>query len=125
MDGKHVPTELPALMSRYHIVVAVIVSIGTERKETLGDRRALDSDYTVRTVFDDLSVQEIEQYLDGRILPRMIQQGRVCGVICKPNEDTIVGLYYHDERDVVQRYEMSKSIDADIRELWSCHSENE
>lgn len=125
MDAKHVPSELPNLMNRYNIVVAVIVSVGTDRKETVGDRGALDSDYVVRILFDDLSVQEIQEYLDGQILPRMSQQGRVCGVICKPNEDAIVGLYYHDERDVIQRYDVSKRLNAEIRELWSHHSRDE
>ena len=114
-----VPRGLSGLMARHEIVVAVVVSLDTTEKEVVGDRTALESDYVLRTLFDDLSVQQIQEYLEDQILPRLAQQGRVCGVVCKPTENTVVGLYYHDERDVIQRYQTSKIIDAEVRELWS------
>ncbi len=114
-----VPNELSKLMDRHDIVVVVILSIETGKKEVVGDRAALESDFVVRTLFDDLSPKQVAEYLEGQILPRMAQQGKGCGVICKPTENTIVGLYYHDERDVIQRYDTSKMIDGEIRELWA------
>ncbi len=106
-------------MNRHGILVAVVLSIDTGEKNVVGDRSALESDYALRVLFDDLSDREILQHLEGRILPTMSQQGRVCGVICKPTENTIVGLYCHDERDVTLRYQTSKILDAEIRELWA------
>jgi hypothetical protein len=113
------PSNLHDLMSRHRLLVAVVATIVPEQKVVVGDRALLDCDYSVRVQFDDLSVKEINDCLQGRILPMMAQQGRVCGVISKPDDNTIVGMYYHDDRDVVQRYQFSKELDAEIRELWS------
>ena len=114
-----IPSGLTELMNRHDIVVAVVLSVDTGEKKFVGDRTALESDYALRVLFDDLSSEQVDEYLEGQILPRMTQQGKVCGVICKPTENTIVGLYYHDERHVFQRYDTSKAIDAEIRELWA------
>jgi hypothetical protein len=110
-------------MQRHQIVVAVVLSVETGDMDLVGDRAALDSDYVIRTLFEDLSAREVQKYLEDQILPRLVQQGRVSGVICMPAEDTVVGLYCHDERDVIQRYDTSKIIDAEIRELWASAAE--
>lgn len=114
-----VPKGLIELMNQYEIVVVVVLSVDTGEKKFFGDRTALESDYLVRTLFEDLSAQQIQEYLEGQILPRMAQQGKVCGVICKPTQNNVVGLYYHDERDVTQRYKTSKVIGAEVSELWA------
>lgn len=116
---KMVPGGLSELMDRHDIMVVVILTIDTGEKEIVGDRTALESDYVVRTLFDDLSAKQVQEYLEGQILPRMAQQGKVCGVICQPNENVVVGLYYHDERGVFQRAETSEIIDKEIRDLWA------
>jgi|ERR1051325_2288699 hypothetical protein len=113
-----IPEGLHDLMSRKGILAAVVVSLESGEKAVLGNRASLESDYALRTLFDDLAVTEIEKYLEGQILPRIVQQGKVCGVICKPGGKAIVGLYYHDQRDVVQRYQFSKELDAEVCALW-------
>ena len=119
IESTMVPSGLSNLMQRHGILVAVIRRLHLGEKQVLGDRMKLDSDYSIRTLFDDLSVQEVHEFLADQILPRMSQQGRVCGVRCKPDPRTVVGLYSHDERDVVQRYEFSRKISAEVAELWS------
>ena len=114
-----IPSGLAELMDRHDLVVAVVMSLDSGEKHVVGNRAALESGHVVRMLFDDLTVREIEEYLRGQTLPRMVQQGRVCGVICKPTDKIVVGLYNHDERDVTQRYQLSKTIDAEILELWS------
>lgn len=114
-----VPNGLCDLMDRHEIIVSVVVSRDTDEKQVVGDRTALESDYVVRTLFDDLTVQQIFGFLEGQILPRLVQQGKVCGIIYKPTENTVVGLYYHDERNVIQRYQKSIVVDSKLRELWT------
>ncbi len=112
-----IPTMLDALLERHQIIAAIIVDAGT--KTTIGERGSLDSDDIVRVLFDDLTSEELDEYLREQLLPRMSQQGRVCGVICKPTPTTTVGLYYHDERDVVSRYHFSKKLDDELHSLWN------
>jgi hypothetical protein len=107
------------MMARHNILATIVVYLDSGQKLTIGDRARLESDYVVRTLFDDLTPKEISAFLEGQILPRMAQQGKVCGVICKPNANTIVGMYYHDDRDIVQRFHFSKGLDAEVRELWN------
>jgi hypothetical protein len=106
-------------MSRNNILVAVVARLDTREKTTIGDRGLLENDYVLRTFFDDLSTDEISAYLDGQLLPRVTQQGKVCGIICKPNDDTVVGLYSHDDRRGIERYHSSKKLDAELRDLWT------
>ena len=114
-----IPSGFLELMERHHIIVAVAVSVDTGNKRVVGDRTALESDYMLRSLFDDLSVRDIQESLDGQILPRMVQQGKVFGMICRPTEDMIVGLYCHNERDVGEQYQTSKIVDAEVRDLWT------
>jgi hypothetical protein len=114
-----IPDGFQELISRNNIVATIVTLLDSGEKVTLGDRTKLQSDFIVRTLFDDLTVEEIDAFLKGRLLPCMVQQGKVCGIVCKPNEKTIVGIYYHDERDVRQRYNVSKKLDAELRQLFS------
>jgi hypothetical protein len=114
-----VPKGLAEFIARNNIIACVVVFPDSGEKLAFGDRSLLESDYAVRTLFDDLSVEEISDHLRGQLLPRMVQQGKVCGVICKPIENAIIGMYYHDERDVVHRYHFSKSLEAEIKALWT------
>lgn len=114
-----IPATLQDLMRQHNIIVSVVANTETGEKIFFGDRTALDSDYVIRTTFDDLSAQELEEYLKDMILPQMIQQGRVCALMCKPNEHTIVGLFCHDERDVLERYHSNKIIDSEVKGLWA------
>lgn len=113
-----IPTGLSDVIEDHRIIVTVVLTIDTGKIEVIGDRSSLDSDYIVRTLFDDLTPSEVESYLENQILPRMIQQSDVCGVICKPNSKTVVGMYYHDQRDVIARYDTSKAIDSDVQRVW-------
>lgn len=113
-----IPNELHDFLHRNHIIVAVVVCLKSGEMTTIGERDSLESDHVVSMLFDDFTPEGVDEYLRDQILPRMVQQGRVCGVICKPTPTTIVGLYYHDEGDVVRRYHLSKQLDNELRSLW-------
>ena len=113
-----IPVTLPEILKSFGILVAVIALIETNEKFTYGDRALLESDYLLRIYFDDLSASEISQYLEGKLLPQLGQQGRVCCIICMPKEGIIVGLFYHDDSDINERYVLSKNLDTVLRDLW-------
>jgi len=105
-------------MIEFDIFVAAIASMETKDKTFLGDRSRLESDGLVRNMFDELSVEQIHFHLEGQLLPRLWSQGKVYGILCKPKNDVVVGLYGHDDRDVLKHYETAQLIDSSLKEIW-------
>lgn len=114
---KIVPMNFPEFLKRNSIAWAVVSCAPFSDKQIFGDSKGLESEDIVSQYFGDLPL--LEQSLEGRILPRMVQQGNVAGVICKPAENTIVGMLYHDDGDGVQRYSHGKKLDEELRALWT------
>jgi hypothetical protein len=98
------------------ILVGVVVDIARGSIVIHGDPEKLESDGLLRYYFSDAAA--LTGYLSDRIMPTMLQQGKVAGVVSKPTDDTIVGMLYHDERPVVQRYHHSQLLDQALRTTW-------
>ena len=109
-------TPFQRFLQDNNILVGVVVDIGSSSIVVHGDPKQLESDGLLRYYFSD--VAKLNGYLTGRLLPAMLQQGQVAGVISKPTDDMIVGLLYHDERPVLQRYQYSQQLDQGVRDIW-------
>ncbi len=107
-------------LKKHSIIVGIVVDVQSGSIEIYGNTKRLESDGLLHYYFTDAA--KLNDYLTDRILPTMLQHGKVAGVISKPVNDAIVGLLYHDERPVLQRYEHSILLDKSIRDLWSDNS---
>lgn len=115
-------TQIPAgfedFMARHGYTFAVIGNVLTGEKIFVGDRSSLESDYIVRNHFDYMSVVQINECFMNRLMPAMVAQGIVCGVLCKPREDVFVGLFRNDRRSMNDQIDSSEQADQELRELW-------
>lgn len=119
MNG--IPKSFLKFIEQERIAWAVISFAPFTEQQVFGDSKVLESDDIVSQYFGDLSL--LEQSLEGRILPRMVQQGRVGGVICKPEKNLIVGMLYNDDFEGVERYWHGKKLDEKLRALWAAAPE--
>lgn len=113
-----IPKGFEQLMSHFGFCFAVIGDIETGEKTSIGNRSALAMDFIVRNTFDSLSVSDLDACYKDRLMPAMVQQGDVCGIICKPAEGIVVGLFANDRRAVMDRVESNEMADKDLRTLW-------
>ena len=112
-----IPETFREFLCRHGVAWAFASFSPFEEKQVFGDAKLLESDDIVSHYFENIC--RLDQFLDGQILPNMVQQGNVVGIICRPTETVIVGLLYHDSRDVVQQYRHGKKLDEELRALWA------
>jgi len=114
---------LPATFSQFvstsKITFAVVASLDKGTVETVGDRKDLPSDDIVNQYFGDAeTIGALNRSLEGQLMPRMISQGEVSCIVCKPSPDTIIGLLYTDDRNVVEKYRWSKKLNTELLKIW-------
>lgn len=64
------------------------------------------------------SVKNLRESIEGQLLPRIWSQGNTKCVICKPNEEQIVALFYDTCLGVIENYTYAKQLDIQIKELF-------
>lgn len=62
------------------------------------------------------SVDSLMANVEGQILPRIWGQGNSKCVLCKPNEELIVALFYDSNMDAKENYFYAKQLDALVKE---------
>jgi hypothetical protein len=118
-----VPDRFAEFLNQNGVLVGVVICLLTGRTEIVGDRNALESDDILSQYFRDVSV--LVKSLEGRILPRAVQQGNVMCIISRPNPATVIALLYNDEGDAIARYRRCVDLDARLLLLWSNPSHRE
>ena len=117
-----IPKGLSDLISEFGIIVAVVASLDDGAVEMIGKRENLAHDDLVKQLFgDEETTAALNRSLEGRMLPRMWSQGEVSCVICKPSDEILVGLLYHDDgaRDVFEEHRWSSELNGRILGLWN------
>lgn len=104
-------------LKSHDIIVGVFVDVAGGTVVVHGEPEKLESDGLLKYYFTD--AMKLDAHLTDRILPQMLQQGRVAGVLTRPTTDVIVGLLYHDERPVLQRYQHCGFLDQALRDFWT------
>ena len=46
-------------------------------------------------------------------------QGEVTSIMCKPKQETIVGLFYHGQREFPEYFKWAKEVDREIETSWN------
>lgn len=64
------------------------------------------------------SVENLADSIDGQLLPRIWAQGNTKCVICQPNDEQIVVLFYNKCMDAKDNYFYAKQLDLQLKELF-------
>ena len=114
-----VPKSLSSLVAEHNILVAIVADTDDGGVRTVGNRKDLESDDLIVQLFGDAdAVTALNRSLEGQVLPRTWSQGKVSCVVCKPDENRIVGLLYHETRSAAEQYAWSKRVNEDVRALF-------
>lgn len=64
------------------------------------------------------SVENLFESVNGQILPRIWTQGNTKCVLCQPNDEQIVALFYDNYMDAKDNYLYAKQLDSLLKELF-------
>jgi hypothetical protein len=105
-------------MKKNDIPYAIIANLQSGVIENLGDISALEHTGLIKGLFYDLdTIHNLNQSLDGQILPRIWGQGNVRCIVCKPYEGIIIGLFCKEEMSLYDFYMWTKKVDEDIHKI--------
>ena len=94
-------STLSDFMKSFNGIVVTIDVINDGRKFIIGSRSMLETDSILKSYYDDISPSELQHYLNGKLLPQIVSQGKVRAVFCKPLDSVILGIYLHNEASVL------------------------
>ena len=110
--------ELSLYLTQNGLTLLVAMSLDTGKKYFIGSFEELKFQSIVNALFD-LEPQSVKEYLEGMVQPRMVQQGIVNGLVFTIDDNTAIGIYYHDnDRDVIEASKFCKQIAADVKTIW-------
>lgn len=55
--------------------------------------------------------------VDGQILPRIWSQGNTKCIVCKPNNEQLVALFYNNDLNATDNYFYAKKLDLLLKEV--------
>ena len=107
-------------LKEWNIPFAVIADLETGHAIRIGNSTELGFDDLENALFRDAeTVVATGRSLHGQIMPRSWSQGKVSCVVCKPDEQTVVGLFCNDQLNPVEKYHLSKQLNAGVAEVFS------
>lgn len=111
-----IPETFRGVLETFNVRLAVIVDLPSGTIQFVGDLEAVDYTDLISSLFADReTVESLNRSLEGQTLPRVWSQGKASCIVCKPADETIVGLFVMDELDTLQQYHRSKKADEAVR----------
>ncbi len=55
--------------------------------------------------------------VEGQILPRIWTQGNTKCVVCKPNNELLIALFYENSMDAKENYFYAKELDSLLKDI--------
>ena len=99
---------------------AIIVDIEKARLIPVGSRESLFFDGMIKTNFYDIETALVlNDFLKTQYMPKVFKQGEVMCVITKPNDDYIIGLFYHDDREAKEVFQRTEYLNERTKDFWS------
>jgi len=110
--------KIENIMHENDIVFTVISCLKTNNIIEIGDKLQLHYAGLVDTLFGNIErIQELNNSLKFQTLPQTWNQGDLKCIVCKPTEDIIVGLFYHEYRNAIDSYHFGKQLNIIISNL--------
>lgn len=112
--------KLKELVNKNEISYCIVVNLDTNSIDKIGDATVLEYKGLVEQLFG--SIQQIKLLNDslvGQQLPRSWKQGKVKCLVCKPNSNIIVGLFYNERRSFIESIDFGNEIARKIDSIWN------
>lgn len=115
-----IPDAFYKVLESLNVALAVVADLQSGEVRFIGEQEAMGNTDLISTLFANReTIESVDRSLEGQVLPRVWNQGNVCCIVCKPANQTIVGLFATDELDTVQLYRWSREADQAIRAAFS------
>ena len=103
--------------SKHGIIYSVIVNLKNHTLVSFGWSYKLPYAGLLDLFHDEESIKSLNDSLEGEIMPQAMRQGEVKCLICKPQNDMLVGLFYLENRDVAEAYKFGEQLNEELSEL--------
>ena len=111
--------DLNSILEEYDILYAFLADFANGKIREFGDRNLLAFQDIVNQHFgSEQSVLNLKAHLDESILPQTVRQGKVCCVLTKPDSEKVIGLFFHDEGDLLARRRKAKDLDKAVKDAF-------
>ena len=112
-------TKFDEIMRDNNIILAIVANLSNNSIITIGKKSKLNYGSLVENLFGDIErVRALNDSLKDQILPQAWNQGIVKCLVCKPVDDIVIGLFFHEYRDAVESYRFGKVLNELIKEKW-------
>lgn len=115
-----ITSKIKELMDNNNILFSVIANLDNDQVKMLGHKEKLNRIDLVNSLFGDKnSIKALNDSLEGQLMPRIWGQGEVSCIVCKPVNNILVGLFFHDTREPIETYRFSKEMNKQIELIWN------
>ncbi len=111
--------KLKELMYKNNISYAIVSSISTGILENIGTTDELQYDTIVNQLFGDYEqIKILDESLKGQKMPRSWGQGDTICLVCKPNLDVLIALFYNEHRHILESVKFGEKMANEIDCIW-------
>ncbi len=107
------------LMNENSILYAIVTSFDKKTIENIGSIEKLKYDDLVSQMFNNYNqIKILNESLKEQKLPRSWSQGDTVCVVCKPNDEVLVALFYNEYRPILESVQFGRKIAEEIDLIW-------
>jgi hypothetical protein len=111
---------LDALNQKYGFIASVLVKRGGQFLARAGDPREPSWNDPYNLLFRDAeAIANTFGFLEDQAPPRSLVQGTRHAIVFKPHQDVLLGAVKDDPRGVVEMYQLSEQINAELPSLFA------
>ena len=105
------------LIEKNNIAIVAKADLKNKRFEIINSNLELES----YDLFEELilfgNTDTLLESVEGQILPRIWTQGNTKCVVCKPNNELLIALFYENSMDAKENYFYAKELDSLLKDI--------
>lgn len=110
--------DISDFIEKNHIAILVKADLRNRRFDIIKKDIELESYDLFEQLILFNSVENLADSINGQLLPKIWIQGNTKCVICQPNNEQIVVLFYNNCMDAKDNYFYAKQLDLQLKELF-------
>jgi hypothetical protein len=112
-------SKIQELITSKGIDYCIISYLNNNEIKILGEMNNLKEKDLPKQLFGDLdAINNLNNSLIGQEMPVTWKQGEVKGIVCKPKEDVIIGLFYNEHRSLFDSIDFCNEINAKLLKIF-------
>ncbi|MGN6710521.1 hypothetical protein [Anaerocolumna jejuensis] len=111
--------DLEKYISENEVIYMILVNLENKLIKEYGDKDKLLYKGLFKANFYDLdSINELNNNISDKKLPKVLKQGEVVCVVGKPEESSIVGIFYHEYREPIEFARWTRALYEKLLMIW-------